>query len=429
MFKTLIRKTILAIAITLIISLTVGIPAFAQTLKKGEPIVIGAPVPRAIAHGQSAEEAMILAVEEVNAAGGIKLGDTMRPIKLEIIDTRDQEPGVPTSDVLLALEKLILGKKPLLILGGPNMSEAAMAALDLYAKHKALSIHSIGAWTPAWHAKVGKDLNRYKYSFKIAGHVGFYMNEIDRLLQGLKGEFGFNKIYTTVADAAHCRAAADAVDKLAPKGGWEVVGKEIHPLGTTDFSMLMRSIKQSGAQVIFVWDHISEAVMMARQWYDLKVPALPIGVVDDIGDPGMWERTNGKVGYIIGFGGEAGTLPGQEITPLTKHFFNAYKKRWGREPRDVVCTPSYFGIYMVKEVIERAQSLDRDTLVAAIENVDMVTISGRLRFDKSNHQAIYGDNPKETLLCQFFQWQNGKRISAWPKSISTGKIQIPPWMK
>jgi branched-chain amino acid transport system substrate-binding protein len=168
---------------------------------------------------------------------------------------------------------------------------------------------------------------------------------------------------------------------------------------------------------------------MARQWYDLKIPVLPLGLVDDIGDPGMWERTGGKVGYIIGFGGEAGTLPNQEITPLTKHFFDAYKKRWGREPRDVVCTPSYFGIYMVKEVIERAQTLDRDKLVSAIENVDMMTISGRLRIDKSNHQAIYGDNPKETLLCQFFQWQDGKRVCPWPKLISTGKIQVPPWMK
>ncbi len=429
MSKIVTRRMTVTMTAVVLISLTFVISASAQPFKKGEPIVIGAPIPRAIAHGQSGEEAMILATEEVNAAGGIKFGDTMRPIKLEIIDTRDQEPGVPTSDVILALEKLILGKKPHLILGGPNMSEAAMAALDLYAKHKTLSIHTIGAWTPAWHAKVGKDLNRYKYSFKVAGHVGFYMNEIDRLLQGLKGEFGFNKIYTTIADAAHCRAAADAVEKLATKGGWGVVGKEIHPLGTTDFSMLMRNIKQSGAQVMFAWDHVSEAVMMARQWHDLKVPVLPIGLIDDIGDPGMWERTNGKVGYIIGFGGEAGTLPGQEITALTKHFFNAYKKRWGREPRDVVCTPSYFGIYMVKEAIERAQSLDRDALVSAIENVDMMTISGRLRFDKSNHQAIYGDNPKETLLCQFFQWQDGKRISAWPKSISTGKIQIPPWMK
>jgi branched-chain amino acid transport system substrate-binding protein len=420
---------IMGLIVGMLVSLILGAPGFGQTLKKGEPIVIGAPIPRAIAHGQSAEEAMVLAAEEVNAAGGIKLGDSMRSIKLEIIDTRDQEPGVPTSDVILALEKLILGKKPHFTLGGPNMSESAMAALDLFSKYQVLHIHSIGAWTPAWHAKVGKDLERYKYCFKIAGHVGYWIRDIGTLLQYLKEEFKFTKIYITVADAAHTRAAGEAVEKIAAKDGWTVVGKEIHPLGTTDFSMLMRDIRRSGAQVIFCWDHTSEAVMIARQWYDLKIPALPIGLVDDIGDPGMWERTQGKVGSIIGFGGEAGTLPEQEVTPLTKQFFNAYKKRWGKEPRDVVCTPSYFGVYMLKEVIERAQSLDRDKLVSTIENVDMITISGRLRFDKSNHQAIYGDNPKEALLSQFFQWQNGKRVSAWPRAITTGKIQIPPWMK
>jgi len=62
---------------------------------------------------------MILAAEEINAAGGVKMGGGMRPIQLEIIDTRDEEPGVPTSEVLLAIEKLILQKKVDMIAGGP----------------------------------------------------------------------------------------------------------------------------------------------------------------------------------------------------------------------------------------------------------------------------------------------------------------------
>lgn len=84
---------------------------------------------------------------------------------------------------------------------------------------------------------------------------------------------------------------------------------------------------------------------------------------------------------------------------------------------------------MIKEVIERIQSLDRDKLVSAIEDVDMTIVSGRLRIDKTNHQAIFGDDPKKSLVNQYLQWQDGKRVCIWPKEIATGRIQEPPWMK
>src|SRR4030042_5462336 len=131
---------------------------------QAKPILVGCPVPRASAYGQNGERGMILAAEEINAAGGVKLGGTMRPLKLEIIDTRDEEPGVPTSEVLLAIEKLILQKKSDMIVGGPCMSECGLAAMDLYAKYKILDIVSIGCYTPGWDKKVASDLNKYKSS-------------------------------------------------------------------------------------------------------------------------------------------------------------------------------------------------------------------------------------------------------------------------
>jgi hypothetical protein len=41
-----------------------------------------------------------LAADEINAAGGVKVGNTKRPFKVEVIDTRDLEPGVPVSEAL-----------------------------------------------------------------------------------------------------------------------------------------------------------------------------------------------------------------------------------------------------------------------------------------------------------------------------------------
>ena len=394
-----------------------------------EPIVIGAPIPRASTYGQNGERSMILAMEEINATGGIKVGAVKRPIKLEIVDTRDEEPGVPTSEVLLAIEKLILDKKVKILAGGPTMSECCLAALDLYPKYKVMSIVNIGCWTPGWHAKTGKDIANYKYSFRLSGNVAYWIPNIVALLKNVKEKYGFNKMYITVAEAAHAKAAAGLVEKGAVADGWTIVGKEVHPLATTDFSMMLRDVKKTEAQVLFIWDHTPEALAMINQWQDMKVPAAAIGFVGPTEDPVMWKQTSGKVAYLVEFAGEAGTLPGQKITPLTEPYFNAFKKRWGDEPRGTGNVPSYSVLYMLKEAIERTGSLDVDTLVSAIEQTDMVTAGGRLRFDKTNHQAIYGTNPKEMLVGQLLQWQDGKRVCIWPKEIASGEYKLPPWVK
>ncbi len=397
--------------------------------QQAEPIVIGAPIPRASTYGQNGERSMILAMEEINKAGGIKLGGQMRPVKLEIIDTRDEEPGVPTSEVLLSIEKLILDKKVKILAGGPTMSECCLAALDLFPKYKVLSVVNIGCWTPGWHAKTGKDIANYKYSFRLSGNVAYWIPNIVALLKNVKEKYGFDKMYVTVAEAAHAKAAAGLVEKGAVADGWTIVGKEVHPLATTDFSMMFRDVKRSGAQVLFIWDHTPEALSMINQWQDMKIPAAAIGFVGPTEDPVMWKQTGGKIAYLVEFAGEGGTLPGQEITPLTKPFFNAFKRRYNDEPRGTGNVPSYTVLYMIKDAIERAGTLDVDALVTAIEQTDMITIGGRLKFDKTNHQAIYGSNPKETLMAQLLQWQDGKRVCIWPSEIASGTYKLPPWVK
>jgi len=119
--------------------------AFAQ-----KPIIIGGPLSTAFVYGWDAERAMTLAVEEINANGGVTVGGEKRPFKLEVIDTRDLEPGVPVSEALLVVEKLILEKKADFLVGGPVRSEAALAAMDLLAKHKKVSILTTGVLTPAY---------------------------------------------------------------------------------------------------------------------------------------------------------------------------------------------------------------------------------------------------------------------------------------
>ncbi|CAB5125590.1 hypothetical protein D3OALGA1CA_2944 [Olavius algarvensis associated proteobacterium Delta 3] len=114
----IVRRSNLLFLLVLAIVLVFSVNPIAAA----KPIVLGCPLSTAYLYGWDAERAITLAVEEINAAGGVKVGNKKRPFKVEVIDTRDLEPGVPVSEALLAVEKLILNKRADFILGGPVRS-------------------------------------------------------------------------------------------------------------------------------------------------------------------------------------------------------------------------------------------------------------------------------------------------------------------
>ena len=81
-------------------------------LLAADPIVVGIPTSLGFLEGKESLKAVQMAVEEINAAGGVSVGGEKRPFKLESIDLRDAAAGVPVPEALLGLEKIILEKKP-----------------------------------------------------------------------------------------------------------------------------------------------------------------------------------------------------------------------------------------------------------------------------------------------------------------------------
>jgi branched-chain amino acid transport system substrate-binding protein len=197
------------------------------TFAAEKPIVIGAPLSTAFLYGWDAERGIKLAADEINAKGGVTVGGKKRPFKVEVIDTRDLEPGVPVSEALLALEKLILEKKADFIVGGPVRSEAALAAMDLLNRHKKVSILTTGVLTPAYSKRVEENYGKYKYCFRNTSHVGVMMNEFITMIEDLKKGHNFNKAYIMVQDVAHARGGGEAMKKALTAKGWTVIDMKI----------------------------------------------------------------------------------------------------------------------------------------------------------------------------------------------------------
>ena len=425
------KRFILFVGVSFLIVGLLSIQTFStKAYAQGKPIVLGAPLATAFLYGWAADRGIKLAVEEINAAGGVTVGKEKRPFKVEAMDTRDLEPGVPVSDALLVVEKLILEKNADFIIGGPVRSEAALAAMDLLSKYKKVSILTTGVLTPAYHKRVEAEYDKFKYCFRISGEVAWMVvGEFIPCLMEIKAKHNLNRLFIMIQDVAHARAGGDLVEKMSKERGWEVLGKEVFPTGTTDFSVGLLKAKKENAQVILIWMDMPETSILLKQWYDMKIPALPYGtIISAAEEPGFWKATEGKGEYAMASVVNAGNAP-SKATPWTMKFVEAYTKRWNVEPEGYGTSSSYMAVYTLKDAIERAGTLNSDAVVAALEKTDLMGVYGRIKFNPKNHQVIPSVDPNEGAVGTIFQWQAGKRIVVFPPKIAMGEVKLPPWMK
>jgi branched-chain amino acid transport system substrate-binding protein len=114
---------------------------------------------------------------------------------------------------------------------------------------------------------------------------------------------------------------------------------------------------------------------------------------------------------------------------MSEMFVPNHKKKYGVEPRSEWTSTSYTVVYILKDAIERAKSLEPDSIIPALEKTDMMGTYGRVKFDPKSHQIIENGDPKETAVGMWAQWIDGKRVIVFPDKIATKSLELPPWMK
>ena len=401
----------------------------APSVFAAEPIVIGVPTSLGFLEGKESHKAVTLAVGEINAKGGVNVGGTKRPFKVVATDLRDAAAGVPVPEALLGLEKLILEKKPTAIVVGPFRSEALMAGMDIFAKYKMPMLGTL-AMTPGSEAKIKKEPEKYKYVFRVSLNVIYWAKLLGGTMATLKKEFGFNKVYIMNQDVLWARGTANAMkNRFFLKTGWDVVGHDQYPTGFSDFSSALMKAKAKGAGVLFTCFDMPESGVLVKQWKSIKVPGLIAGFISPMAGEVAWKTFDGKIGGLMNAIFEIGNIPTAKYAPA-KNFYDKYKSVYGKGIQSGHApAPSYESVYILKEAIERAGSLDPDAIVAEIEKTDRQGVMGRIKFDEG-HQVIYGTDPAQAAVAAFFQWtDNGKRKIVYPPSLAEGKIVLPPWVK
>ena len=407
--------------------MSIGFPALgANTIKIG---VIG---PMNFLQGKHHWNGALMARDEINAAGGVKVGD--KKMKIELVKA-DSNEFLSMTDATNAMERLLTREKVNFVVGGFR-TEAVLAMQDIAMDYKTIFI-GCGAATKAICDRVGEDYDRYKYWFRLTPfNTNFLVKTCFIHLATVGGTMrkalGIQKPRVAIVGAkqAWVEGMIKASEATIPKLGLEVAGIRPPSQTATDVPAEQSAIQRADAQIIFTIFSASEGVTFAKQIGELNRPVAQVGINVEAQKEGFMEAPGGMGNYVMTMNTYA---RGVEYNEFTKPFVEGYIKRFGEVPTYTADTRA--AILMLAEGAKRAGSLDADKIVPELEKWDEKEAAGRLKFDK-NHDPIWGPGYLTSLGVQ---WQDGKLVGVWPNKWKPAPespeitykgivpYKLPPW--
>ena len=415
------RNVVLSMLLAICLVTSFGFSAWGE-----EAIKIGVIGPMQFTQGEGHWNGATLAAEQINAKGGVQVGDKKLPIELIKVDSNE---FVSLPDATNAVELATSRYKVNFLVGGFR-TEAVLVMQDIAMDNKTIFI-GCGAAHPKLCGKVKADYDRYKYWFRVTPINSRFLVKVDFLLLGMVAKMMATelkipklKVAIVAEKAVWCDPIVGIAQKNLPKMGMEVVGVWRPSPVATDVTAELSAIQSSGAHIIFTSFSSSVGITFAKQWGELKIPAAAVGINVEAQKDGFWAATGGKGNYTL----TINTYGRVKITDQTIDFFDTYRKKFKEAPNYTAGT--YDAVYILADAIAKAGTLDPDKLVPVIEKTDRTGAAGRVVFDQT-HDITWGPGYVTSVGTQ---WQNGKNMVVWPynwKGITyEGSVPyvLPPWL-
>ncbi|HEU5102054.1 MAG TPA: urea ABC transporter substrate-binding protein [Roseiflexaceae bacterium] len=339
----------------------------------------------------SVKDAEIMAIEEINAAGGV-LGKQIVPV---IEDGASDWPTfAEKAGKLLDVDKVA-------IVFGCWTSASRKAVLPVFESKKGLLYYPVqyeGLEASPNIFYAGATTNQ-----QIIPSVEFLLNEKKK-----------TKFFLLGSDYVFPRTANKIIKAQLKASGIEVVGEEYTPLGATEYSTVISKITASGADVVYNTLNGDSNVAFFKQFKDAGLTAeqlltLSVSVAEEeirgIGPENM-------VGHLTAWNYFQTT-----DTPENKTFVAAYKKKYGENRvTDDPIEAAYFMVYLWAAAVTKAGSTDVDAVRAAAKRLTFQAPEGLVTFDGENQHvskiARIGEAQADGMFKEV--WTSGQPIKPDP---------------
>lgn len=336
------RRKVLSTGAAMLLGGALGLPTLA--IAQAERIRIGHLTPLTGflgALGDYAVQGIKMAVEEVNATGGV-LGR-----QIELISEDSVNPQTASTKA----QRMIERDKVAFLMGEIN-SASALTISQVAARNKTLFM-SIGARSDALR---GKDCNRYTFHVDIPVTVMVNAAGEALLREGLVKD---KKVYALTSDYLFGHDLSRAAKRFFTANGATVIGDELVPTDLTDFSSQMIKIRQARPDLIATNLGGNQVTNFVKQYseFGLQIPVAGF----NLNTADAWAAGEDNLGGIWP------TVWHHELkTPGSQAFVEKFTKKYGRIPENHAWI-EYVSLMMLVQAIREAKSTETDKIIAYFE--------------------------------------------------------------
>ncbi len=378
--------------------------------------------------GDEIKNGVKLALEDAKADGDLplKIGGQERDVEIVYIDSQSSP-----EKAVKAVTDAISRQGVQFICNGWH-SSVAMAVIDAEAPFKIVHIGHLGE-SQFISEKINTDPQKYRGWFKgwpaPPKLAGLYGPPLQHFIESGAWKPKNMKAAILVEDTDFGRGWGDAIIESLSKAGFEVLPYDVTSLEETEFTPLLTKYKAQQVSLVGMTStgNVS-ASNFVKQFHQQKLPALLIA--HGLGWFSEWYQLTGEASnYAVAIDSP------QVIADFQKDWVKRYQDKFGIEPGIAASGITYDYMRMALKVLNKAGTLDFDTLVKTIYDTPYKGVWNLYKFPKeANENALApGEVEVGPFMKGFFfpmvQLMDGKAKVIWPLEYAAAEFQAPPWLK
>jgi branched-chain amino acid transport system substrate-binding protein len=431
------KKIGILILMLILVGLIAGCAQQAQVKTEPDTVKIGAVVSltgTASNVGRHMWQSAVLAVDEINANGGVFIKEYNKKIPIELIQADDETNG---DSAVKAVTKLITQDNVDILVGGYS-SGVTMATRGVVAEHKVPYVVT-GASSPDITRKTDVDTSYIFHYCPTTETYGKYTTQfIDQVIRPeINAKFGFSsdkplRMAVLYQKTAYGEGVLNATTRTIAQDNLniDIVSQESFRMGDADFRTVLTKIKESKPDVIYAAAFPAEQtqiVLQARRDVGLDTIILAVECNDNpdyykgIGEFGEYSIIESRFSPYA--------TPNSAIAAADTKFKSDYQARWGSFP-DMMGTSTYEGVYVAAKAIENAGTLDKAKVRGALATLEMPEIveamdGGMIKFSQDYREAQF------SLFMEQLIWDpavnEGRPKIVWPDNLKETDFLLPEW--
>jgi len=343
-----------------------SVNVIAAPMKK---LVVGLDVPQTGPYsdqGQDQLRAYRLAIEEINAKGGV-MG---MPIEETVGDDQTKAP------VAVDNARRMIERDGAVMITGGSSTGTAIAVSGLCQEKKTIFMATLT------HGDETTDVNCHYHTFRRYNNAHM---SAQALAKTLLTKYGTGKWFHITADYAWGHSVYENLTAVVEPKGAKTVNNVLLPLGTTDFSSALSQAQAAKPDVLVITEFgkdMVNALNQSAQFGLTKSAKILVPLADEYMAKGAGDNFDNVVTTAPFYWKHHA-----EKSPAAKAFVAAFSKKYGVPPSNgAEC--AYTNMYQWKAGVERAGSLDPKKFIEKVENYHFTATKGKEYWRAFDHQGV-----------------------------------------